>query len=129
MRVKLQETPIQLRRLVANKLESIRGTPMAPNSKGAYLGELACPIYRPDIEGIAYWEFEIAGLEKTLPREHQGSSSGVGFMLLSTGSHDLPRSALEPDYRAAQPRTGGEIPRNQRGKSHQARHPRLHRRG
>ena len=104
MRVKLQETPIQLRRLVANKLESIRGTPMAPNSKGAYLGELACPIYRPDIEGIAYWEFEIAGLEKILPREHQGSSSGVGFMLASTGSHDLPvphwSLTIEPPSRA-----------------------------
>lgn len=104
MRVKLQETPIQLRRIAANKLESIRGTPMAPNGKGAYMGELACPIYRPDIGGIAYWEFEIAGLEKILPREHEGPSSGVGFMLVSTGGHDLPvphwSLSIEPPSRA-----------------------------
>lgn len=104
MRVKLQETPIQLRRLAANRLESIRGTAMTPNGKGACLGELACPIYRPDIEGVAYWEFEIAGLEKILPREHQGRSSGVGFVLVSTGRHDLPvphwSLSIEPPSRA-----------------------------
>lgn len=104
MRVKLQETPLKLRRIVANKLESIRGTPMAPNSKNARLGELACPVYRPDIEGVAYWEFEIAGLEKVQPREHNGQSSGVGFMLVSTGSHDLPiphwSLSIEPPSRA-----------------------------
>ena len=111
MRVKLQETPIQLRRLVANKLESIRGTAMAPNGKGVCLGELACPIYRPDIEGVAYWEFEIAGLEKILPREHDGQSSGVGFMLVSTGKHDLPvphwSLTIEPPSRALEAKSPG----------------------
>jgi hypothetical protein len=104
MRVKLQETPQELRRRVANKLESIRGTPMAPGGDGARLGEQACPIYRPDVKGVAYWEFEIAGLKKTLAREHEGRSSGLGFMLASTGRHDIPiphwSLTIEPPSRA-----------------------------
>src|SRR5882762_8884489 len=90
MRVKSQETPQDLRRRVANKLESIRGTPMAPGGDAARLGDEACPIYRPDIEGVAYWEFDVVGLKSTQAREHEGRSSGVGFMLASAGRHDVP---------------------------------------
>ncbi len=104
MRVKLQETPQELWRRVANKLESIRGTPMALGSDEARLGDAACPVYRPDIKGIAYWEFEIAGLKEVRSRGHAGQSSGVGFMLAATGAHDLPIAhwslTMEPPSRA-----------------------------
>ncbi len=90
MRVEMQETPQELWRRVANKLESVRGTPMAPGANDAYLGKLACPVYRPDVKGVAYWEFEIAGLKEVRSRGHEGQSSGVGFMLASTGAHDVP---------------------------------------
>ena len=108
MRVKLQEAPRELWRRVADKLESIRGTPMAPGANDAYLGELACPVYRPDVKDVAYWEFEIAGLKETQAREREGQSSGVGFMLASTGAHDLPiphwSLAVEPPSRALEAR-------------------------
>jgi hypothetical protein len=90
MRVKLEETPLDLRRRVANKLETLRGTAMAPGGDNARLGDFACPVYRPDIKDVAYWEFEIAGLKEVRSRERDGKSSGLGFMLASTGGHDLP---------------------------------------
>jgi len=90
MRVKMEETPLELRRRVANKLDSIRGTPMAAGGDAACLGEFACPVYRPDVQGIAYWEFEIAGLKQTSPLAHTGPSSNLGFMVASTGTHDFP---------------------------------------
>ena len=90
MRVKLQETPQDLWRRVAQKLESVRGTPMAAGGDAARIGDQAYPIYRPDIDAVAYWEFEIVGLKATRARQHEGRSSGSGFMLASAGRHDLP---------------------------------------
>lgn len=90
MRKKLEEIPLEIRRRVANKLESIRGTAMAPGGESSYLGKEVCPIYRPDIKDVAYWEFEIAGLKDVRSREHEGKSSGLGFILVSTGKHDIP---------------------------------------
>jgi hypothetical protein len=90
MRVNIEEVPMEIRRRVANKLESIRGTPMAPGGGKMWFGEKACPLYRPDMKGIAYWEFEITGLREVRPREHNGKSSGVGFIIAATGSHDIP---------------------------------------
>lgn len=90
MRVKIQEVPLNLRRRAANHLESIRGTPMAPGADAARIGDMACPVYRPDIQGVAYWEIEIKGLKQTRARGHEGKSSGLGFILLSTGQHDVP---------------------------------------
>jgi hypothetical protein len=43
------------RRRAARILESIHGTEMAPRGKGARLGDEACPVYRPDIQEVAYW--------------------------------------------------------------------------
>jgi hypothetical protein len=90
MRVKIQEVPLNLRRRAANHLESIRGTPMAPGGDSARLGDMACPVYRPDMREIAYWEIEIKGLKQTRARGHAGPSSGLGFVLMSTGAHDVP---------------------------------------
>jgi hypothetical protein len=90
MRVKIQEVPLHLRRRAANHLESIRGTPMAPGADTARIGDMACPVYRPDIKEVAYWEIEIKGLKQTRARGHEGRSSGLGFVLLSTGPHDVP---------------------------------------
>jgi hypothetical protein len=90
MRVKIQEVPLNLRRRAANHLESIRGTPMAPGGDSARLGDMACPVYRPDMRQIAYWEIEIKGLKQTRARGHEGRSSGLGFVLVSTGAHDVP---------------------------------------
>lgn len=116
MRVQLNETPENLRRRVLTVLESTRGTPIAPKGSSAYLGEWACPIYRPDVRGVAYWEFEIAGLRQIQPREHNGQSSGAGFVLASTAEHDIPiphwSLTLEPPSRALEAKvSGGKVAR------------------
>jgi hypothetical protein len=90
MRIKFQDSPLEFRRRVANKLESIRGTDLAPGGKNARLGDSVCPIYRLDIKEVAYWEYEITGLKKIKAREHEGKSSGTGFILASAGGHDVP---------------------------------------
>src|SRR5712691_3980249 len=111
MRVKLVEVPLEIRRRAARHLEAIRGTPLTQGGDAARLGEEACPVYRPDVKGIAYWELEVAGV-KTVGREgpdgrpRRGSS---GFMLLSTGPHDVPiphwSLELEPPSRELETRS------------------------
>lgn len=90
MRVKISEVPLGLRRRAANHLESIRGTDMATGHDQMRLGDKACPVYRPDIDGVAYWEIEVKGVKETKARGHAGKSSGMGFLMLSTGPHDVP---------------------------------------
>jgi hypothetical protein len=65
---------------------------MAPKADAAQLGEEACPVYRPDVKGVAYWELEIAGV-KSISRNGQNGKrrrGDSGFLLVSTGSHDVP---------------------------------------
>lgn len=90
MRIKFQDSPLEIRRRVANKLESIRGTDLAPGGKNARLGNSVCPIYRPDIKEVAYWEYEVTGIKGIKAREHEGKSSGTGFIIASAGGHDVP---------------------------------------
>ncbi len=90
MRVKISEVPLSLRRRAANHLESIRGTDMAGGHDQMRLGDQACPVYRPDIQGVAYWEIEVKGVKESKARGHNGKSSGLGFLMLSTGPHDVP---------------------------------------
>jgi len=116
MRVPLAEVPIEFRRKAVNHLESIRGTPMAPpGTEAAEIVSDACPIYRPDIDDVAYWEFEVAvageagsGVLATsaalghpemlnsireAARYNSESEAGAeerGFIIVSTGEHDFP---------------------------------------
>src|SRR5688572_30757442 len=85
MRVTLEEVPLDVRRRVAGHLESLRGTPTAQGAEAARLGDAACPIYRPDLRSIAYWEVEVTGLKATA-----ANTSGVGFVIASAGRHDTP---------------------------------------
>lgn len=48
-------------------------------------------MYRPDLADIAYWEIEIAGLTTALPtREGKAGRAEQGFIIVATGSHDVP---------------------------------------
>jgi hypothetical protein len=61
VRAAQRDVPIEWRRKAAQHLESVRGTPMAPpGSEAAEIVGDACPIYRPDIDAVAYWEFEVS---------------------------------------------------------------------
>ena len=109
MRVKLDKVPVEIRRRAARHLEAMRGTPMAPGADNARLGDEACPVYRPDVKGVAYWELEIVGL-KTVTRAGANGTGGKpgrsdrGFVLASTGRHDVPiphwSVELDPPSRA-----------------------------
>jgi hypothetical protein len=65
-------------------------------------GEQACPIYRPDLSEVAYWELELvsdaaAGSKGGpkgggQPATGQGAPGHRGFLMLATGDHDFPIS-------------------------------------
>jgi hypothetical protein len=59
MSIELAKVPMPIRRKAAQHLESIRGTPMAPNAGAARLTDEVWPIYRPDLEEVAYYEFTV----------------------------------------------------------------------
>jgi len=97
MRVPLEQVPPDVCRRVAEHLESIRGTPMAPGGDAAQLGVQACPIFRPDLKDVAYWEIEVAGVTATTPRAPtlgrpiiKQAPTGLGFVIAAAGRHDVP---------------------------------------
>jgi hypothetical protein len=59
MSIDLANVPAPIRRRAAQHLESIRGTPMAPNAANARLVDEVWPIYRPDLDEVAYYEFGV----------------------------------------------------------------------
>ena len=56
------------------------------------LGPETCPLYRPDVKGVAYWEFELVGLKRPAPRGVKNPRVGTstGFIVVSAGRHDVP---------------------------------------
>jgi hypothetical protein len=53
--------------MAAQHLESLRGSGIGYNVDDLYLGENVCPVYRPDIKGPAYYEFEVLKATKDKP--------------------------------------------------------------
>ena len=113
MRISFEEVPLEVRRAAAQRLESIRGTDVGRGADAARLGREVCPIHRPDLDEIAYYEFELVGGSATLrlltagavssrvfeqkgkerPAEEPGRperGSGHGFIVASAGPHDFP---------------------------------------
>lgn len=78
MRIKQREVPIRLRRIVAEHLESIRMSKMGKNTQDLYLGEEVCPIYRPDMEKPAYYEFQLLKATREKVDNRWSLVSGVG---------------------------------------------------
>jgi len=117
VRVKRDEVPLEIRRRAVRHLEAIRGTEMARGGANAQLGEEACPVYRPDVKGVAYWELEIAGVKAVSRHVKNGkpARSGSGFMILSAGRHDVPvphwSLELEPPSRGLESQSKGEVGR------------------
>jgi hypothetical protein len=88
----LEKVPVAVWRQAARHLESVRGTPMGEGGDAAVLGPEACPVYRPDVNGIAYWEFEIRGLKRRPPEgvKDPRLGTGTGFIVVAAGRHDVP---------------------------------------
>ncbi len=59
MAIDSSKVPTEFRRRAAQHLESLKGTPMAPFGDGAVIGNEVWPIYRPDLDEPAYYEFSV----------------------------------------------------------------------
>jgi hypothetical protein len=113
MRVKREAVPLAIRRRAARHIEAMRGLGMAVGAEAAQLADEACPVYRPDVRGVAYWELEITGVKATVRGNGDGQpgrGSGTGFLILSAGKHDVPiphwSLELEPPSRALEAESG-----------------------
>lgn len=74
-KILLSKVPLNIHRRAAQLLEEMRGSPMAPGWENAILSEAVVPFYRPDMDGIAYYEFKVE------PK---------GFLILSATENDFP---------------------------------------
>jgi hypothetical protein len=114
MRMSIRDVPLPVRRLAARHLESLRGTELMNGMEDAHLADTVVPIHRPDIEGVAYYEFAVvsrrgAGAAVRLATrglaargecgcgEKQAHAPAVaarprasGFIIVTNGRHDLP---------------------------------------
>jgi hypothetical protein len=71
--------PLSLRRKAAQLVEDLRSSSMAPNWQQAQLSASIRELYRPDVDGIAYYEFPVVA-----------GAQPAGFIILSTQDHDFP---------------------------------------
>jgi hypothetical protein len=110
MHISMSEVPMKARRLAANHLASLRDTEMIAGAEEARLGPDVVPIYRPDLDGVAYYEFAIIGpggrksrvlttAGYTSDARCEGSDEdavqsrhAVGFIVVTNGTHDFPIS-------------------------------------
>jgi hypothetical protein len=112
--LKLSDVPVSPRRRAAQHLESIRGTEMGYNCNDLYLGENVRIIYRPDITGPAYYEFEVK--KETRDLNDKGSNlsahiaktniSGIDGYQQLFRTPDFPLADLKKDF---QLRTDGSV--------------------
>ena len=90
----LVDMPTEETRRATEFLEEMRNSPMAPGWETARLSGVVQPLYRPDVEGPAYYEFAV--VTSTSPLSSQAVSSVLaetlpaGYIILATGSHDYP---------------------------------------
>lgn len=77
--VALDKLPGRVHRYAAQLLEDVRDTESAPTWKDAVLASAATPMFRPDVLGVAYYEFRVLVAQKPM-----------GFIIVSIGAHDFP---------------------------------------
>lgn len=79
--VKLSDVPLDMLRKASQLLAEMRGGPMAPGWEEAQLGDLVRELYRPDVTGVAYYEFQVV---------YGADGPAAGFIIVATGPHDHP---------------------------------------
>jgi hypothetical protein len=105
MAIDQSKVPVAIRRRAAQHLESIRGTPMAPYAESARLGREVWPIYRPDLEEVAYYEFSV----ELGSRTRRLATSAAGLAALLSAERDSAR------LKSRRPSAGAAIVRPQAG--------------
>jgi hypothetical protein len=86
--VVLRDVSVSPRPLImrtAQLIEDVRNSDAAPGWKDARLTTEVFPLYRPDVEGIAYYELRVL-----VPQENGKGLKPAGFVIVSTGAHDFP---------------------------------------
>ena len=73
--IPLEDVPLPVHRRAAQLIERVRGTDTAPGWENARLSGVAYPLFRPDLDGIAFYEFDV---------------EPAGFVVLATDEHDYP---------------------------------------
>jgi hypothetical protein len=83
----------QLRQRAAQLVEDLRSVMPGGAWKDAAVSPAFRPLYRPDLDQVAYFEFEV--------RNYGGSKTGspAGFVVLSTSLHDYPVAHWSSDGR------------------------------
>lgn len=118
MQIPLQKVPIDVRRRVAQHLESLRGAELG-EAAGLHLGDSVVPIYRPDLDQVAYYEFSLqrgasrgqnlatcgyAAAVKKARKEDAATQASAhptagGFIIASAARHDFPLAHWSLDRR------------------------------
>ncbi len=75
----LTDVPMAFQRRAAQLIEDMRGSALAPGWQDAYLDDTVRPLYRPDLEEPAYYEFRVLS-----------NNEPAGYIILATGEHDFP---------------------------------------
>mgnify|MGYP001587042858 CR=1 FL=1 len=95
MRVPIEKVPPEVRRRAARAVAEMTGGHLFPrldrrNPEPQFAAE-AMPVYRPDLDDVAYWEFELEGVSTALPvPDGEAKEYDRGFILVATGGHDVP---------------------------------------
>lgn len=112
MQIPLKDTPIELRRRVTQHLESLRDSELTETLELS-LADTAVPIYRPDRDEVAYYEFTLVrahaqgrtlatcGYSEPAARkqrkgavdegaEDRAQAQPAGFIIASADRHDFP---------------------------------------
>ena len=74
----LSEVPVGPHRRALRRLEEVRQG--SGDWKSAALAPYAVPLLRPDVQGVAYYEFSVVGAD----------GNAQGYIIVATGEHDTP---------------------------------------
>jgi hypothetical protein len=80
------DVPVIYRRWAAQLIEDARGTDMAPGWELAQLSSGVRSLYRPDVDGVAYYEFPVVVPATAV--QSADAYDPAGYVLVSTGDHD-----------------------------------------
>lgn len=95
MRVPLDKVPPDVRRRAARALATMTAEHLLARSDRRTprptFGAEATPIFRPDLDEVAYWEIELEGIVTALPvPDGEAKEFDRGFIVVATGPHDVP---------------------------------------
>jgi hypothetical protein len=129
MRIPINKVPIDVRRKAAQHLEDVRDTRMGTGASKAKLDAHVYPMFRPDLDEVAYYEFEVdlqwsgpqrlittpglasGSLDTTSPKAKKPKREESSF----PGDHFYPGDHFRPGGVSAPGRTSGEAPTSGRG--------------